>query len=127
MSWTVLFGLICRCCLGVTRRDCRTAQHLQVYVEDPAMVVAGTAAARRRTVAYMIVSWLVLGISLAVKKGQLGTKIDWVGITIDIRTWGVRATILEARLTEVRQIADDIASNNVVPLRTLRTFVGKVQ
>ena len=100
---------------------------MQVYVDDPAMAVRGSRAFRRQQVAVLMLAWATLGISLALKKGQLGTSVDWIGITMAVRQWGVEASITAARLQEVRALVDDIRGKNVISLKELRSFTGKVQ
>ena len=43
LSWTVIFGLVCRCAFSIIRiPGSDETQRLQVYVDDPAMVIRGT-------------------------------------------------------------------------------------
>ena len=100
---------------------------MQVYVDDPVVVLQGPTQRRRLHVALLMLSWYILGISLAIKKGQFGTDIDWIGFTYSICPSGVRVSALASRMTEVQQMAADINKSNVVSLKNLRTFVGKVQ
>ena len=82
LSWATIFGLVCRCAFSVVRLPGTSdTERLQVYVDDPAMVVKGTKAFRRNQVTLMMLAWRLLGIALAIKKGQLGPIVDWVGIT----------------------------------------------
>ena len=77
--------------------------------------------------AVLMLAWAAWGISLAVKRGHLGERVDWVGFTFTLRPARVITTVLAARLEEIRQLADSIAGHNVVSFKQLRTFVGKVQ
>ena len=100
---------------------------MQIYVDDPALVVSGPRQHRRQQVALMMLAWRILGIDLAVDKGQMGPIVDWIGITLSIHTTGVFATIMAARLQEVREILESIAASNVVSLKVLRSLTGKCQ
>ena len=73
-----------------------------------------------------MLAWATLGISLAVHKGQLGAPVDRIGFTITIQSAAARATILAARLDEIRSLADGVSKQNVIGLQDLRSFVGKV-
>ena len=76
----------------------------------------------------MMLAWTLLGVPLAVDKGQLDRVASWVGMEKSIHMTthpGVLATILEARMEEISSMADDFASRNVVPIKELRTFTGK--
>ena len=69
-----------------------------------------------------------LGITLAIKKGQLGPMVDWIGATFTVLPDGVEATITAARITELREMARSIRfGSNVVAVPLLRTFTGKAQ
>ena len=51
LSWTAVFGLINRCALSALREPgSPNGQRLQVYVDDPLMVVRGPPAHRRKQV-----------------------------------------------------------------------------
>ena len=128
LSWAVLFGLVCRCCYStLLSAETRQSQRMQVYVDDPVLVVRGSRRGRREQVALLMLAWSVLGIGLAVRKGQLGPRVDWIGFTFTIRPRAVIAAILASRLQEVRQLTEEIARANVVSIKVLRTYVGKVQ
>ena len=73
LSWAVLLGLVCRCAFSTLRQSDGTAesQRLQVYIDDPALVIRGPRESRRHQVALLLLAWHVLGVSLAIKKGQL--------------------------------------------------------
>ena len=43
---------------------------MQVYVDDPALIVRGTPQQRSQQVTLMLLAWRLLGIDLAVEKGQ---------------------------------------------------------
>ena len=119
MSWTILFGLVCRCALSTLREPASdethsTAHRMQVYVDDPVLVLRGPRAFRRRQVAMRMLAWRIIGVSLAIKKGQLGKPVDWVGITVSPHDGGppdgpgVLATIQAARMKEIEELADHL-------------------
>ena len=78
----------------------------------------------------MMLVWVVLGIPLAIDKGQIGRLATWVGCMLsvhDANGGGVLASILECRMSEISTMADDIASKNTVGMKEPRTFTGKCQ
>ena len=77
--------------------------------------------------AILMLAWSVLGIGLAVRKGQFGPRVDWIGFTFSIKMRAVIVTILAARLEEIRQLSAELAKGNLVSIKVLRTYVGKVQ
>ena len=129
LSWAIQFGLICRLALSCIRDPViPDAEKLQVYVDDPALAVRGTPANRKFKVSMLMLAWTVLGVTLAVKKGQLGRQIDWIGATFNVVDKNtVVVTIMEARLKDLLQLARSILAENVVAVKTLRTFTGKAQ
>ena len=100
---------------------------MQVYVDDPAIVVRRPRAFRRTQVAILIIAWRLLGVNLAIQKGQLGMIADWVGITVSVHARGVLASIQHSRIQEIKQLAHDIVGKNVIGLKELRSFTGKCQ
>ena len=136
LSWAVMFGLICRCALNtllvpdVGGRVAGTGaapQRMQVYVDDPILIVRGTRQFRDKQFAMIMLAWAVLGINSAIRKGQVGAEIDWIGCSLAIRSDAVVATILAARLDDVRQLVEQAKGKYTIPIRELRTLVGKVQ
>ena len=61
----------------------------------------------------MMLAWRLLGVNLAVKKGQLDTMADWIGLTYSLHPEGVFCTIMETRMAEIKALADKIAHSNV--------------
>ena len=102
LAWSQVFGLICRCTSGVLRCPAVPDAHRkQVYVDDPVLALRGTPEATRQTAALAVLSWTVLGVALAMKKGQFGPSVDWIGASFRVVKDGIEATILESRLTEL--------------------------
>ena len=89
LSWSVIFGLIGRCVLSVLRDPATPgATRMQTYVDDPALALRGTSSVRRKQVARAILTWTVLGVPLALTKGQLGVTINWIGATFTVLPGG---------------------------------------
>ena len=131
LSWAVQFGLISRLALSCIRDPViPDAEKMEVYVDDPAVAVRGTPENRMVKISMLMLAWTVLGVTLAIKKGQLGKQIDWIGATFNIADTDrgtVVVTIMEARLADLLQLARAILAENVVAVKVLRTFTGKAQ
>ena len=52
-----------------------------------------------------MLAWTAMGVTLAIKKGQLGSEIDWIGATFSISSDAVEGRIMESRLVELRLMA----------------------
>ena len=107
-SWAVLSSLATR--LGQSlfvRPGCsragkrRFSLRLQTYVDDPIAVLRGTEGVCMEQAAILMLAWAAVGIDLAVKKGQYGTTIDWIGATFTVLPNAVEATIHQHRLDEL--------------------------
>ena len=71
LSWSQEFGLISRCVSGVLRCPTVPGSHRkQVYVDDPIITMRGPPEVTRRMAALAVLSWLVLGVALALKKAN---------------------------------------------------------
>ena len=128
LSWAQTFALIDRCLFGVLRCNITPNSHrMQVYLDDPIIAFLGTPEVCRHQAALAILTWTVLGIKLAVEKGQYSSEVQWIGAVFTGREGGVAATILASRLSELRDLALDIRSRNYVSVKVLRSFTGKAQ
>ena len=109
LSWAVQFGLISRLALSCIRDPViPDAERMEVYVDDPAVAVRGTPENRMAKISMLMLAWTVLGVTLAVKKGQLGKQIDWIGATFSIDnsdSGTVIVTIMESRLSDLLHLA----------------------
>ena len=63
--------------------------------------------------AAILVAFSAFGVRLAIKKGQAGPKIDWIGATFQVmQRRAVQATILESRIQELRELTKTIARSS---------------
>ena len=128
LAWSVIFGIICRLMLGVLHCPIvPSSERLEVYVDDPVLALRGTPETRQATAALAMLAWAVLGIELAIKKGQLSTTVNWIGASFTVDPTGVIAQIQPQRVEELRSLTRSIGSSNVVRIRDLRTYIGKAQ
>ena len=128
LSWTALFGLVCRLVFSTIRCSSGSSDAcMEVYVDDPIMALRGTEEVARHHAALAILGWSVLGVPLAFKKGQFGQTAEWIGAQFKCENVGVMATITAARLQELRELTVKLLASNVVSLPILRTYTGKAQ
>eukprot|EP00435_Cladocopium_sp_Y103_P029802 s477_g7.t1 len=92
-------------------------QHrLQIYVDDPAGVVAGSLAERDRIISKTLALWSALGARIALHKACRGKNIKWIGANY---------TILHGLVPGVRSLAGELSwIAGLVP--TIRPFVNMV-
>ena len=69
---------------------------IQVYVDDPAIAVAGnTRQERARRVALLLLLWTVLGMDISWSKGQFGPSVQWIGAQITAQPKSVEVELTE--------------------------------
>ena len=66
LAWTIIFGLVCRCCLSTLHvPEHPGTQRMQVYVDDPLIAVAGNPRARDYHLRRALLILAVTGFPLA--------------------------------------------------------------
>ena len=71
----------------------KDAHRKQVYVEDSVIAIRRTSAERRRPVARATITWILLGVTLAVRNVQLGPSVEWIGANFTVLAAAVEAVI----------------------------------
>ena len=98
---------------------------INTYVDDPLTVVRGTETRRNYLVACLVLLFTALGFPLSFRKGSRGTSVDWIGLNVSVHPRVVHLTITEARVKELRDLADEALLRNLVTKKWLRSFAGK--
>ena len=58
------------------------AARLQIFVDDPILVVAGDVGERQEMIGLFIFVLRFVNLKLAYHKGQYGQSVDWIGTTL---------------------------------------------
>ena len=134
LTWSAVNALISRLVLSLLYEEDAVSGDLQlhdrmnVYVDDPWAVLVGTQADRDRKLALLILGWRVLGINLALAKGQCAADVNWIGASLDIPDRKhVIVQIIKGRLDELHEMTIDILGKNYILKSVLRTYTGKAQ
>ena len=109
----------------VGRHTCTQEGHMHIYVDDPIAVLRGTQERINRLTCIIIVGWMLLGFPLAFHKAVLSTSVQWIGIQITVAPECVKAVVPESKVAELRELLLQGLENNVIPVKTLRTIIGK--
>ena len=112
------------------RRERSIAEILmELFVDDPHVSMRGTPERIKFNTAKLIAGWSLLGFPLALHKLHKGEQVQWVGrfFTIDLLEQCVKVEIPEEKLDELREMTRSFMQGNVVPLKQLRTYTGKLQ
>ena len=89
------------------------------------LVVRGTETRRNYLVACLVLLFTALGFPLSFRKGSRGTSVDWIGLNLSVRPRVVHLTIAEARVKELRDLAEEALLHNLVSKKWLKSFAGK--
>ena len=76
LGWERVAALLARLTQGMFSTD---EVLMEVYTDDPCIVVGGWKDARNEYLCLIILAWMVLGLPLSWRKGLRGTAVTWVG------------------------------------------------
>ena len=99
---------------------------MQVYVDDPLVVLASNPERTKRLVCMIAASWMIMGFPLAFHKATLAAKLVWIGVQLDITDKSVIAEVPEAKVAELTLVLKELLQSNLIPVRKLRSVTGKV-
>ncbi len=101
LLWGRAAAFIGRCTQAVHSRD----QHrLQIYVDDPAIVVGGHRARRTWLLSRTLILWAMLGAKVALHKVGRGQAVKWIGALYEIRPGGLEVSIDAERIGKLKQV-----------------------
>ena len=80
-----------------------TEVNLMCYVHDPIAALTGNEEQGKLNVAMMVLAWEGLGVGLAYAKGPLADKVTWIGGTVTCESTGVRASVTEYIIMDIRE------------------------
>ena len=106
-------------------RWAREEGRMNVYVDDPIVVMRGNERRIWRVSSMVIVGWLLLGFPLPYHKAALAPTVLWVGITLQKDDDKVRAEVPESKVIELSELITEALKSNVVSCKSLRTIIGK--
>jgi len=98
---------------------------LNVYVDDPILIVVGTRHARHRATVKVLLIWLVLGLSIAWHKAQRGPSAVWTSARFDVTLQQVVVTIKPELIQAVANDIDEFLQGNLISIKRLRTLIGR--
>lgn len=127
LAWCRFMALVTRLTQALFSEDeCR----LEVYVDDPAAVLGGSAVRQDLTAATLVLAWRVLNIALAFKKGQRSRSIEWIGFQLVVKDEhplkAVFVTLKRDTQEGIQAFVTEFLSGNTIGVRHLRSFCGKL-
>ena len=97
---------------------------MQVYVDDPLLILRGTEVRVNRLATIAILGWTLLGFPLAFHKAVMAPTQTWVGVKLQILPNTVKVEVTESK-AELSDLIDTALGSNVIPKKQLRTLIGK--
>ena len=125
LAWAGVVSLAIRLVQACLWEGGECPARINTYVDDPLTVVRGTETRRNYLVACLVLLFTALGFPLSFRKGSRGTSVDWIGLNLSVRPRVVHLTITEARVKELRDLADEALLHNLVSKKWLKSFAGK--
>ena len=108
-----------------TGRNSTPEGMLQVYVDDPLAILKGTDKRLRRLVCIISAVWMILGIPMAFHKAVMSHTVTWIGVTIEVTATDITVEVTSAKVTELISLLKESLQGNVIPIKKLRTVIGK--
>ena len=99
---------------------------VQIYVDDILLVMTGSRQHREHVLAMVIHTLAAMGMMLSLEKGERGTRLTWIGTTIELREDHVNFGIVEKMVKEVLEEITSWPRRGMVPCRTLQSVTGKL-
>ena len=96
------------------------------YVDDPLAALRGTLEEIRLNAAVMILVWEALGFRLAYAKGQIGSKVTWIGGTMQCQATGILVTVKDSIIKDILMDLTEMLRTNVIAHKCLQSTVGKL-
>ena len=122
LSWARLAALIMRLTQGLFDP---ARVRLHCFVDDPISSIRGLAWQRQVIATVMMLTWEAVGFHLAYQKGQLGQQVDWIGGNLQVTPSGIVARVKDSIVQDIRDDLDYFTGLNVIPIKRMRTFVGR--
>ena len=97
----------------------------QIYVDDPVLVVKGTAGVRQWLLAKTLLLWASLGARLAYRKAEQGDQVAWIGAQYRVLHRGVQISVTSARIGRLLVKIEHMMSGQGM-VSGLRSLVGEL-
>ena len=99
---------------------------IQCYMDDPLLVVAGGQKERDSMVSKVLYLAKVFGVNLSYEKGERGSRVVWIGVTIEIDQEGRQILI-----SVPQKLVDDVvgkmkAWSGMASIKEFRAVTGKL-
>jgi hypothetical protein len=98
---------------------------IQVYVDDPLAILKGSKTRQKRLACLIASAWMILGIPMAFHKAVMSKSVTWIGVTIEANDSEIVVEVTAAKVAELQMLVRESLTSNVIPVKKLRTLIGK--
>ena len=127
LAWCRFFALIARLTQALFQS---TEARFNVYVDDPAAILAGTRANRDMATAATVLVWRLLNLQLQFRKGQRGDTVDWIGFRSALRSGLAQQAVVVSVRPETQKeligMIEDFCGRNLLTVKEVRKLAGKL-
>ena len=115
ITWAAIAAILARLTQAIYMVDPKNHRaRLQLYVDDPLLVVKGSEAQRKRAVVKFMLVLMVLGFPVAVAKAKYNQRLTWIGIDIEIFWDKVEVTVPAEKVADILALVRELRTSNVV-------------
>jgi hypothetical protein len=129
LTWARLAALVAR----LTQGTLGSRSRLSVYVDDPLGAYLGTVGVRQRSMAMTLLMWGALKLPLSLSKASRGSTLTWTSAVFRVitdptntRDLGILVRVKPTLVEEVQQQTLTFLTHNVVSIKKLRSYTGKL-
>lgn len=112
MLWLWVFSRFAQSVIGSSNREHSGPEGvLQVYVDDPLVVLRGNPSRHRRLACMVATSWIIImGVPLAFCKATLAAVVTWISVTIKVTRESLMVEVPSSKLTELKGLVCEALS-----------------
>jgi hypothetical protein len=124
LTWARLAAFLTRMTQAILGQTCR----MSTYVDDPILACMGVESHHRLMFAITLLLWSALRLPLSLGKASMGTEATWTSAHFAplMACLTMEVALKPALLSDVVETTCGILSSNVVALKLLRSYAGKV-
>ena len=98
----------------------------QIYMDDIILVLRGPRKHRNHVLAMVLYILRILGVQIALEKGERGSRVKWIGTTLELQQAELMIGIQAKMLEEIEAEVKKWPQMGMVPLRDVRKITGKL-
>ena len=98
----------------------------QVYIDDIALMIRGTAEQRNLQLSKVLYVLAAFGVQIAMHKGERGKRVTWIGTTFELHSHEVILGTPRKMVLEMQETLAAWTGKGMISTKELRSFVGKL-